>query len=95
MFLEIVASTTVVGPTAALTIILESDNDVAFGTPTDVLTITPTDQTPAAGEYIWQGAMPTINERYTRLTASWTTGASAGALNAYLTDSPQASWSGS
>lgn len=103
MFLEIVPSVNVVGPTVAFLITVESTDVVDsgnpelgdFSSPTDELIITLSDLTPSAGVYIHQAQMPPITKRWSRLTGAWTSGCSAGAMNAYMTDSPQASFTGS
>ena len=94
MYIEVLPTTTWEGPTAALTFILEEDNDEAFGGATTIRSWTASDQTPNVGTYIVQEAMPTVTKRYTRMRATWTTNATAGAWTAWLTDSPQATWTG-
>jgi len=96
MFLEIVVTGTFVGPSTAAVFLLQQDNDAAFGSPTTIGTYTASTALAPAGEYIAQVAMPTVTERYTRVSGSWSTAATGtvGAVSAYLTDSPQKTWSG-
>ena len=88
LWLEVVVTTVFAGPSTTPIFILESDNDVAFGSPTDVVTRAASIALTPAGEYIIQVPVPPITERYTRVTASWTTDGVTGNFSAYLTMSP-------
>ena len=82
-----------VGPSTAAVFLLEqSASDTSWsattlGTYTASIALTP------AGEVIAQVALPTITQRYTRITGSWSTAATgAGSITAKIDLNPQASW---
>ena len=83
--------------------VLESTNAVSapgvpdFTSPTNVASYTASTALVPAGEIIVQVALPTIEERYTQITATWTTAVSPAitdCLSAFLTTDPQATFPG-
>lgn len=94
MFFEIIQTVLAVGPTSTQVYTLEQDNDVTFQSAVTLGTYTSSTALTPAGEYVAQVAMPTVTERYTRVTGAWSTAATAGTVTIRLTDSPQATWTG-
>jgi len=96
LFLEIVVTTTLTGSTGTLVFELHEADNATF-TQNDTVIGSWTASAPGApaGEIVAQVAMPTVNRRYTRIEATHTGSAATGAVSAYLTTDPQASFAGS
>lgn len=98
LYLVISCGTAWTNSTTSLTFTLESTDATSggnpdFSSPTDVAIYAVTTR-PKLGELLLQVALPTITERYTRLTAVWTTTETTGTISSYLTTDPQATFEG-
>lgn len=89
LWIEVAATVLFAGPTADLTVLLESSVDEAFSSPVVEITKAIVDQTPGPGDLLLQQHMPVVLNQFTRVRITHTTNASAGAFSAYLTDAPQ------
>jgi hypothetical protein len=97
LYLVISCSVLAVGPTTAPVFLLEqspTNSTDGSWSATTLGTYTASTALVPAGEVIAQVALPSITERYSRITASWSTAATAGTVSAYLTTDPQAGYVG-
>lgn len=80
--------------TTAAVFLLEQDTEPAFGSPETLGTYTASTALIPAGELIANVPLPAITQRYSRVSATWTTNEGAGVISAFITDAPTFTYPG-
>lgn len=90
LWLIITINAVLVGPSTVLTFLHEQADDAAFTVNKETLdTFTTSIALAPAGEIVAQTPLHAVSRRYTRVSATWSTTATAGLISASLSTSPQ------